>query len=65
MGPFEGIAMYDGTTVGGIASMISDFGTIFNAVYTFVSGNWALFVFIVMPVSIAVIGGIIGLFTRR
>lgn len=65
MGGFEGVQLYDGTTAGGIAEMITDFGTIFSAVYTFLSSNWVLFVFIVLPVCIAVIGAIIGMFSHR
>lgn len=65
MGGFEGVMLYDGTTAGGIAEMITDFGTIFSAVWNFVSGNWALFVFIVIPVCVAVIGAIIGMFSHR
>lgn len=48
-----------------ISQIITDCGTLFSSIWTFLSSNWGLFVFIALPIFIFVLASVIGIFTHR
>ncbi len=60
-----GVETYASGTVDVITQIITDCGSIFGSVWTFLSANWGLFVFIALPVFIFVLASIIGIFVHR
>lgn len=48
-----------------IVQLITDFSTIFSSVWTFLSSNWQLFIFVAAPIFIFLLSSVIGLWTHR
>lgn len=51
--------------VDGAAGMVSEFSSIFKSVFDMITGNWALALFIIVPLGCAIVGAVISLINRR
>lgn len=51
--------------VDGASGMISEFTSIFTSVFSMITGNWALSLFVIVPLGCAIVGAVISLINRR
>lgn len=51
--------------VDGASGMISEFTSIFSSIFSMITGNWALALFIIVPLGCAIVGAVISLINRR
>ncbi len=52
-------------SVDGAAGMVSEFTSIFTSVFSMITDNWALSLFIIVPLGCAIVGAVISLINRR
>lgn len=60
-----GVETYSTGGVEVITQIVTDFSTIFSSVWTFLSSNWQLFIFVALPIFIFLLSSVIGLWTHR
>ena len=51
--------------VDGASGMVSEFTSIFTSVFSMITSNWALSLFIIVPLGCAIVGAVISLINRR
>lgn len=60
-----GVETYASGGVETILQVITDVGSVFSSVWTFLISNWGLFVFIAVPIFVFVLASIIGIWVHR
>lgn len=59
------VSVYASGGIDVITTIITDVGSVFTAIWTFLSGNWGLFIFIALPIFVFILASVIGIFVHR